>query len=252
VLKLGSTGNYVTQWQEWLNTNGYPCGAADGVFGQRVDGAVRAFQNVCGLKPDGVVGTETFKWAVEHGWPAPEGWPLILSKHFTAAQRGPSDVDYIVIHTMEVEETDDMEHEISSRFAADTSPQASTHFCVGEELVIQNVLLNDVAWHAEKANRRGIGIEHVGTASQNDAQWADDFSSRMLALSAKLTAELCRRYNIPVGWLDGDAIARSERGITGHSQVNDFFKGPGQGHRDPGPHWPAAQYLSLVRAAETS
>ena len=63
-LKKGSKGDAVKALQTFLNLNGYCCGTADGIFGQKTYDAVYAFQKdhpACG-KPDGIVGSRT--WAV--------------------------------------------------------------------------------------------------------------------------------------------------------------------------------------------
>ena len=64
-LRTGSTGNSVRTIQEQLNviSNAYPRipkVAADGVFGDGTENAVRIFQEVFGLTPDGVVGFNTW------------------------------------------------------------------------------------------------------------------------------------------------------------------------------------------------
>lgn len=60
-LKKGSRGESVKELQEQLNSLGYDCGTADGIFGNKTDVAVRYFQTDNGLKADGIVGGQT--WA---------------------------------------------------------------------------------------------------------------------------------------------------------------------------------------------
>ena len=63
VLKKGSRGEAVKGLQTFLNLKGYPCGVADGIFGQKTYDAVVEWQKdhpACG-KPDGIVGSRT--WA---------------------------------------------------------------------------------------------------------------------------------------------------------------------------------------------
>ena len=65
VLRTGSTGNAVRTIQEQLNviSNAYPAipkVAADGVFGDGTERAVRTFQEVFDLTPDGIVGFNTW------------------------------------------------------------------------------------------------------------------------------------------------------------------------------------------------
>ena len=61
-LKKGSKGDDVKALQTFLNLNGFQCGVADGIFGNKTELAVKAFQKAHGLVPDGIVGTKS--WAV--------------------------------------------------------------------------------------------------------------------------------------------------------------------------------------------
>lgn len=61
ILKYGSKGDAVKLLQTRLNALKFPCGQADGDFGQRTLEAVKAFQAARGLVADGVVGART--WA---------------------------------------------------------------------------------------------------------------------------------------------------------------------------------------------
>ena len=61
VLKKGSRGEYVRNWQLFLNLNGYSCGTVDGIFGPKTENAVKKWQENHGLVPDGIIGKKT--WA---------------------------------------------------------------------------------------------------------------------------------------------------------------------------------------------
>ena len=61
LLKKGMQNEYVRAWQTFLNLNGYQCGVADGIFGNRTQAAVKAYQKAHGLKADGIIGPKT--WA---------------------------------------------------------------------------------------------------------------------------------------------------------------------------------------------
>ena len=56
----GSSGIAVKNLQLILNSRGYNCGTADGVFGAKTKSAVIAFQKAKGLGADGIVGTKTW------------------------------------------------------------------------------------------------------------------------------------------------------------------------------------------------
>ncbi len=73
-LRRGSTGQYVVELQQRLNTwiataRAVPRLAVDGIFGPRTDAAVRAYQRARGLEVDGIVGPKT--WAALLGTPVP-------------------------------------------------------------------------------------------------------------------------------------------------------------------------------------
>nr|WP_319374873.1 peptidoglycan-binding domain-containing protein [uncultured Methanobacterium sp.] len=55
-LKIGMTGDNVTELQTWLQTQGFYKGKIDGEFGNYTEQAVKAFQQYVGIKEDGVVG----------------------------------------------------------------------------------------------------------------------------------------------------------------------------------------------------
>ena len=58
-LRRGSRGDDVKKLQETLNTLGYDCGTADGIFGAKTEIAVRSFQQANGLAADGIAGKNT-------------------------------------------------------------------------------------------------------------------------------------------------------------------------------------------------
>lgn len=61
VLKMGSKGSYVLAWQNYLNSIGYNCGKADGIFGAKTLEAVKAYQcSIPNLVPDGIIGANTW------------------------------------------------------------------------------------------------------------------------------------------------------------------------------------------------
>ena len=60
-LFIGSRGDNVVQVQQALNSKGYWCGTADGIFGPKTYSAVIRFQREAGLDVDGIVGPQTKK-----------------------------------------------------------------------------------------------------------------------------------------------------------------------------------------------
>lgn len=64
ILKRGDRGDEVRELQNLLVAHGYPL-TVDGVFGAKTETAVKNFQSISGLKPDGICGALT--WAALQG-----------------------------------------------------------------------------------------------------------------------------------------------------------------------------------------
>ena len=79
---------------------------------------------------------------------------------------GPHPIDLLVIHTMEAPEKPDTAENVAKWFAGSTAPQASAHYCIDADSIVQCVQDRDVAWHAPGANHNGLGFEHAGTAGR--------------------------------------------------------------------------------------
>jgi len=68
VLKKGSRGKAVRDWQNFLRGQGLKLGGSDGIFGTRTEAATRAFQKRHRLEQDGVVGNRTYGRAMLLGF----------------------------------------------------------------------------------------------------------------------------------------------------------------------------------------
>lgn len=151
-----------------------------------------------------------------------------LAHNFTEANR-PNDypIELVVIHV--TQETFDK----TLKLFADPNHNAAAHYVVRSKdgYLAQCVREHNVAWHAgnKDYNNRSIGIEHEGWVDQ--PKW---FTEAMYRESAKLTASICDRHDIPV----------DEQHIIGHVKV------PGTDHTDPGPNWNWDHYLELVAASK--
>ena len=84
-------------------------------------------------------------------------------------------------------------------FAKDTR-DASAHYGVGDSDVHQYVREEDTAWHASNraVNRESIGIEHEGGWLLSDKVNRFKPTDKTHETSAKLVADICQRYNIPI------------------------------------------------------
>ena len=149
-------------------------------------------------------------------------YPFIQARNFTATA-GRS-IDVLVIHTMEAPETATTAENVAHWFGGGTAPQASAHYCIDSDSIVQCVHDHDVAWHAPGANSDGLGFEHAGFASQARSDWNDAYSTAMLERSAELVAAKCKEHQIPVVWLSPADLRAGKRGITGHNNVSDAFR----------------------------
>jgi hypothetical protein len=148
-------------------------------------------------------------------------WRPAHRSNRTNANRGAAKIDFIVVHIAQ--------GSYSGTISWFQNPRSnvSAHYVVGRGgQVAQCVRNEDIAWHAGnwRYNKQSIGIEHAGFASH---RW----TNRMYRSSARLSAYLCRRFNIPVNrWH-----------IVGHRRV------PGVATRCPGRRFNRRRYLRLVR-----
>ncbi|MFJ7202532.1 N-acetylmuramoyl-L-alanine amidase [Streptomyces sp. NPDC098789] len=158
--------------------------------------------------------------ALDH---AGASWSAASPANWRLADR-PDDyrVDRIVIHVTQ--------GDFASSVEAFQNPwhKASAHYIVRQDGHVEQMVRElDVAFHAgnRSMNERSIGIEHEGFVTR-----PQDFTDAMYAASARLAADICRRYGIPA----------DRKHLLGHSEV------PGADHTDPGQYWDWDRYLRLV------
>jgi N-acetyl-anhydromuramyl-L-alanine amidase AmpD len=180
-------------------------------------------------------------------------FPFIAARHFGPPR--PNIVPLlIVIHTMEAPEKPRTARSVALWFASDKAPQASAHYCIDADEIIQCVSEEDIAWAAPGANKVGIHLEHAGYAKQTETDWTDAYSRRMLERSASLAADICRRHGIPIERRTAEELAKdpSATGFCGHRDVT-LGRNGGRGHYDPGTAFPWYVYLDMVKqASETT
>jgi N-acetyl-anhydromuramyl-L-alanine amidase AmpD len=172
-------------------------------------------------------------------------YPFVESPNQTATA-GRS-IDVVVIHTMEVAERKGAA-ESCARWFADPAAEVSAHYCVDADTVIQCVPEEHVAWHARGGNTSSVGIELAGFARQSPAEWRDAYSGAVLRQAARLTADVCARYGIPLRRLRAADLVAGRRGVTGHADVSAAFRK--SDHWDPGPDFPWAMFLRLARGGD--
>lgn len=161
---------------------------------------------------------------------------------------------WIVIHTTESPKVSGGAQNIANYFAS-TPEVKSAHYTVDADGAVQSVREEDGAFHTTgfasgfEVNRNSIGIEHVGYARQTPAEWRDSYSAAELEHSAKLVANIARRWGIPVKHLTPAEIAAGEPGIAGHVEFNAATRTGS--HTDPGANFPWNSYLAKVRGYQS-
>jgi N-acetyl-anhydromuramyl-L-alanine amidase AmpD len=156
-------------------------------------------------------------------------------------------IGVVVMHTMEIAEGVGAA-EACARWFADPASEVSAHYCVDAETTIRCAREEDVAWHARGGNANSIGIELAGYAGQRALGWGDAYSRAVLERAARLTAEICERYAIPIRRLRAADLGAGRRGITGHADVSVAFRK--SDHWDPGPDFPWTGFLRQVRSVK--
>lgn len=137
-------------------------------------------------------------------------------------------IDMVVIHVVQGG------YATALRVFKDPAHGAAAHYVVRKDgHVAQMIRELDVAFHAgnKSYNERSVGIEHEGFVDKKSS-----FTDAMYESSARLTAGICKRYDIAV----------DRKHIVGHVEV------PGTDHTDPGPHWDWDRYIRLVREARSA
>ena len=174
-------------------------------------------------------------------------YPFITSKHFTVGRNNVKP-RLIVIHTMETPENRGRAYQVATWFAGPSAPQASAHYMVDDAEVYNTVLEANTAWAVADFpfNQASISIEHAGSATQTPKQWDDAYSNAELKISAKLSAEIAKRWDIPLVHLTPDEMLKGHSGFIGHLDVTVARHVQG-GHTDPGLNFPWSKYLALVK-----
>lgn len=253
LMKLGDVGNDVSAWRMVLQLEGYDLSGEYNEFSPSVHNATVAWQKSRGLRADGMVGLDTrnaINAPILMRPPPifnPAAIPYVEAVNWSRAVPAQPKT-LVVIHCMEWPETA-TSAEWCARFFAGLEgkpPKASAHYAVDGDSIVNCVPPDRIAWHAPGANAQGIGIEHAGYARQSRAQWLDDYSLRMLTLSAQLTAWLCQRFGIPVQFVLAEHLRRGARGITTHAECTKAWPEKGGSHMDPGVFFPIGDYVRLV------
>jgi len=242
----------------------------DSRFGPRTEKATITFQIQRGLKPDGVVGKETFASAATSEPPVvvysdelfDQRWHFLQAanyKHVTT----PRTVSLIPMHTMEAPEKPDTAEGVASWFhgARGKPPDASAHVCGDGDSIVQCVKPNDVAWGAQGGNSISYHCEQAGYASWSRDKWLTANNLAMLKLMASHVHLALAHFKLPAVALTDDDVAACVRdsliaqgrisgalsgvvgGICEHRQLTHVWQqwaryGLPDPRKEPKPFWP--------------
>ena len=139
---------------------------------------------------------------------------------------GRTDYRWVLIHTTQGG------YSGAVSWLSNPSANVSAHYVVrsSDRQITQLVQHADTAWHAQCYNARSIGIEHEGYIA-DPGKW---YTDALYTESAKLTAWICARHNIP----------KDRSHIIGHVEVAPNCNTGS--HTDPGTGWNWTKYMGLI------
>jgi len=121
---------------------------------------------------------------------------------------------------------------------------ASAHYVVDPGEIIQCLSEMTIGYHAPP-NAHSIGIELCDPQTGPGSRWADADHEAMLARAAGLVRELAAKHGIPLVKLSPADLLAGKSGICGHVDVTNAWHQTT--HVDPGPDFPWAHFLDLIR-----
>lgn len=167
--------------------------------------------------------------------------------------RGNHPVVRVVIHSA-VMECRSGAARLLGEWNRDGTTGGSWHYATDPDGAVQCSYDSYVCWHAPP-NGHSLGIEMADNAGNEPVgntwrniwrrtRWAKPAQRRMLRHTARLAAELCLAYDLPLRLLTPAQVRAGHRGIATHATVTAAF---GQStHTDPRT-WPARHFMRVVR-----
>ena len=171
-----------------------------------------------------------------------ETYPFVKAKHFTDVKS--RDVRVVVLHSMEAPEKGNTAEAVANYFKRGER-KVSAHYSIDADSIIQCVWDTDVAWAAPGANHDGIQIEQAGYARQSRREWLDPYSQGTIDNAARVAAQICIKYDLPVERLTDAELRAGKKGIVDHAQVSRVYKR--SSHTDCGPEYPWDHFLARAR-----
>ena len=158
--------------------------------------------------------------------------------HYNGGPRNVNRIRLIVIHDAEGANA-----KAVASWGAGGQRNASWHYVVDDDNLIQQVKDDVVAWAAPGANSTGLQLELCGFAHWSKLEWFRHQDT--LKRAAWQVARWCHAYGIPAVWLTPAQVKGGYEGLTTHVDVNKAYGG--SDHSDPGPNFPRSYFLFLVK-----
>lgn len=173
---------------------------------------------------------------------APPTPPVIGGTPAHHSGQGNHPVTRVVIHSAVMPCRPGAARKLAAWNAAGTTG-GSWHYAVDPAETIQCSYDRFVCHHAPP-NPHSIGIEMADLPAASSVRWLLPAQAAMLRRTARLTAELCLAYELPLVFLGPAQLAAGRHGITTHAMVSDTWNQ--SSHWDPG-GWPRRRFMRLVR-----
>lgn len=136
--------------------------------------------------------------------------------------------------------------EALGQYFATTNVTASTHFGTDNNSTVRYATDDQTCAAAKGANRNGLHVEIAGRAGQKEAGWLDDYSVNAIKRAAKLFVHVGHNvHGLPARLLTRDQIARKEKGIATHHDIQAVFGGDYRS--DPGEHFPHDLHMQFIQ-----
>lgn len=170
--------------------------------------------------------------------------------YHSSGKRDPKRIKWIVLHDEEAPTARG-----AAAYFRSTSSGGSAHLCVDDEACYRCLPNDEIPWGAASAptiaaNLQGFHIEQAGYARWSAVVWASHKAT--LERAAFKTAIHCRSFGVPPVFVTADDLP-AKRGVTTHNEISkasrrlDPANAERYSHSDPGPLWPRATFMSLVR-----
>lgn len=133
----------------------------------------------------------------------------------------------------------------TAKYFQDPKAGGSAHYITDLDETIQCAYDDVICWHAPP-NPHSLGIEmECSLAGDGKGHWGQTDHITMMHRTAKLVAQKCLQYGIPIVKLSVADLQAGKHGVCGHADVSKAFHQ--STHTDPGSYFPWDQFMVWVK-----